>query len=76
MINNYIKIADQVKEKIISWVDNEFEDDSFRLGNYFMRFKFRTDDSLVCNQNINVKVCVISLISVIKRKNVHYLQFK
>ena len=41
-----------------------------------MRFKFRTDDNLVYNQKIKVKVCVISLSNVIKRKNIYYLQFK
>ena len=38
-----------------------------------MRFKFRTDDNLVYNQKLSVKVCVISLSSVIKRKE--YLLF-
>ena len=41
-----------------------------------MRFKFKTDDNSVYNQKLNVKVCVISLSSVIKRKNIYYLQFK
>ena len=53
LVNNYVKIIDQLKEEIISWVD-EFEDDSFRLGNDFMRFRFRTDDNLVYNQKINM----------------------
>ena len=75
MINNYVKIVDQIKDKIISWVD-EFEDDFFNLGNFFMRFKFRTDDNLVYNQKINVKVCVISLSIVIKNRNTYYLQFE
>ena len=76
MINNYVKIIDQIKGEIISWVDHEFEDDNFNLGNDFMRFKFRTDDNLVYNQKIDVKVCVISLSSVIKKKNIYYLQFR
>ena len=41
-----------------------------------MRSNFRTDDNLIYNQKITVKVCVISLSSVIKRKNISYLQFK
>ena len=75
MINNYIKIVDQVKEEILSWID-EFEDGSFRLRNDFMRFRFRTDNNLVYNQKINIKLCVISLSSVIKRQNTYYLQFR
>ena len=41
-----------------------------------MRFRFKTDDNLVCNKRINIPVCIISLSSVIKRKNNHYPNFK
>ena len=41
-----------------------------------MRFKFRTDDNLPYNQKINVKVCVVSLSSVIKRRDTYYLHFR
>ena len=75
MINNYVKIIDQVKEELLSWVD-ELEDDSFRLGNYFLRFRFRTDDNLVHCEKINIPVFVISLSIVIKKKNIYYLQFR
>ena len=64
MINNYFRIIDQIKEEIISWIDEEncdFNDD-------FLKFKFRTDDNSVYNEIINIPVCVISLSSVIKRK--------
>ena len=67
MINKYVRIIDQIKDEIIFWVD-EFEDDSFDLGNDFIRFRFRTDDNLVSDQKITVKVYVISLRSVIKKK--------
>ena len=73
MINNYVSIIDQIKEELLSWVNDEEEDDSFNLGNDFMRFTFRTDDNLVCNQKISVKVCVLSLNSVIKKGNIYYL---
>ena len=76
MINNYVKIINQLQEELLSWVNEEEEDDEFNLGNDFMRFKFRTDNSLVYNQKINVKVCVISLSSVIKKANIYYLQFR
>ena len=41
-----------------------------------MRFKFRTDDKLVYNKKINIPLCVISLSSVIKNRDVYYPQFK
>ena len=76
MINNYVKIVDQIKDEIISWVDDEEEDDNFNLGNDFMRFKFRTDDNLVYNQKIKVKVSAISLSSAIKGGNIYYPNFR
>ena len=76
MLNNYVKIIDHIKEEIISWINDEEEDDSFNLGKDFMRFRFRTDDNLVYNQKITVKVCVISLSSVIKNGNIYYPQFR
>ena len=37
-----------------------------------MRFKFKTEDNLVCNKRINIPVCVISLSSIIgKEHNYH-----
>ena len=72
MINNYLKIIDQVKEEMISWTDEE----NFIFNDGFSKFKFRTDDNLVYNEIINIPVCVISLSSVIKRKNYYYPNFK
>ena len=72
MINNYLKIIDQVKEEMISWIDEEdctFNDD-------FFKFKFRTDDNIVYDEIINIPVSVISLSSVIKRKNNYYPNFE
>ena len=76
MINNYLGIIDQLKEEITSWIDELEEDDSFTLGDDFFKFKFRTDDNLVYNEKINIPVCVISLSSVIKRRNIYYPNFK
>ena len=76
MIYNYVGIIDQLKEEIISWDDRLEEDDSLTFGKDFMRFRFRTDDNLVYNEKINVKVCLISLSSVIKRGNTYYPQFR
>ena len=72
MINNYLKVIDQVKEEMISWTDEE----DFNFNDDFFKFKFRTDDNLVYNEIINIPVCVISLSSVTKRKNNYYPNFK
>ena len=73
-LNNYVSIIDQLKEEILSWTDEE--DDLFIMGKDFMRFRFRTDDNLVSNENINIPVCVISLSCVDKRGNIYYPLFK
>ena len=67
MINNYVKIIDQIRNEITSWID---EYDSSKVGDDFMKFKHRTDDNLVYNEKTNIPVCVMSLSSVIKRKNI------
>ena len=72
MVNNYLKIIGQIKEKMISWTDEE----DFTFNDDFLKFKFRTDYNLVYNEIINIPVCVISLSSVIKRKNNYYPNFK
>ena len=50
MINNYVKVIDQLKAELLSWADELKEDKIFNLGKDFMRFKFRTDDNLVYNK--------------------------
>ena len=72
MINNYIKIIDQVKKEMISWTDEE----DFTFNNDFLKFKFRNDDNIVYNEIINIPVLLISLSSAIKRKNNYYPNFK
>ena len=57
---------------MISWTDEE----NFTFDDDFLKFKFRTDYNLVYNEIINIPVCVISLSSVIKRKNNYYPNFK
>ena len=49
MINNYLKIIDQLKDEIISRTD---EEDSFTLDDDFLKFKFGTDDNLVYNEKL------------------------
>ena len=66
-ISNYAKIIDQVGAEIISWIDELEEDDSFRLRDDIMKFRFRTDDDLpyiaFFYKKINIPVCIISLSS-------------
>ena len=47
-----------------SVIDNDNDNDSLT------NFKFKTDDNLLYDKEINIPVCVISLSSVIK-KNIH-----
>ena len=46
MINNYLKITVQVKEKMILWTDEE----NFTFNDDFIKFNFRTDDNLVYDE--------------------------
>ena len=45
------------------------------MGKDFMRFRFKTDDKLVYNQEINISVCVISISSMLKKSEIYYPQF-
>ena len=49
MLNRYVKVIDQLKEEILSFI-GEYEDDLFIMGKYFTRFKFKTSDKLPYNQ--------------------------
>ena len=71
MICNYGKIIKQLEDEIFSFV-HEFKDEKFIFDGDFMRFKFKTDDSLVYNKRINTPVCVISLSSVIGKEHVYH----
>ena len=72
MLDYYVKIVDWIKEETLSCTDEEY----FIMGKDFMRFRFKTDDKLVYNQKINIPVCVISISSVIKKRDIYYPQFK
>ena len=54
--------------------DNDDDDDDDDINPN--RFKFKTDDNLLCNKKINIPVCVISLSSVIEKESIHYPIFK
>ena len=75
MIKNYGKIIMQMENEILSFID-EFKDEKFTFDGNFMRFRFKTDDYLAYNKRINIPVSIISLSSVIKRKNNYYPNFK
>ena len=72
MLDKYVEIINQLKEEILSFV----EEDYFVIGKDFMRFTFKTDDNLVYNEKINIPVCVISLSCVLKKGDINYPQFK
>ena len=61
MLDKYVKIIDQIKDQILFIT----EDISFIMGEDFMRFKFKTNDSLPYNQKIN---------SVFEKNNWYYPQ--
>ena len=73
MLDYYVNIIDQLKEKLLSWTD---ECNYFVMGKDFMRFKFRTDNELVYNIKTNIPVFVVSLSSVIKKADIYYPHFK
>ena len=50
--------------------DNDEDDD------ILTSFKFKTDDNLLYNKKINIPGWVISICSVIKKKNIHYPIFR
>ena len=70
MISNYGKIIEKLEDEIFSWVA-EFEDEEFAFGGNLTRFMFKTDDNLVYNEKINIRICVISLSSVIKKEYIY-----
>ena len=70
MLRKYVKIIDQIKEKILLTI----QDDIFVMSKDFTTFKFKTDDNLVYNRKINVLVCVISISSVFKERDWYYPQ--
>ena len=75
IINIYFKIIKQLRDEVFSLID-EFEDEEFVFGDNSLGFRFKTDDNLVYDEQINIPVCVISLSSVIKKENIHYPIFR
>ena len=66
IINIYLKIINQLHDKIFSFID-EFEDEKFYFDGDSTKFRFKTDDNLVYDEKINIPVCIISVSSVIKK---------
>ena len=78
MINNYASVVDKIKEEILSWIIGFEGEEIFIMGKDFMRFRFKTNDKLVYNREINIPVCAVSLSSVIKKVIfiIHCLNYK
>ena len=68
MINNYVRIIDQLKEESLPWIDELEEDEIFTVG--------KDLDLELMIIKINITVCVISLSSVVKKRYVYYPQFR
>ena len=68
-LDKYVKIIHGIKEEILFIEDRVKE---FIMAKDFMRFKFKTNDNLVCNQKINVSVCVISVTGLLKERDWYY----
>ena len=54
MLNDYVKVTNETEEEVSSFNDELEENDLFIMSKDFMRFKFKTDDKLVYNQEINI----------------------
>ena len=76
MINNYINIIDLLTGEITYLIDELEEDVSFKLMTDVMKFKFRADHNLPYNKKINIPLYVISLSSIIKRKDIYHANFR
>ena len=73
MLDKYTKIIDGIKEEILFIEDKGKE---FIMGKDFMRFKFKTDDSSVYNQKINISICVISISGLLNERSWYYPQIE
>ena len=76
MLDKYVKIINEIKEQILSIIEDENEGNNFIMGKDFMSFRFNANDNLRCNQKINVPVCVISINSVFEERNWYYSQME
>ena len=76
MLNDYTKVVDEIKEEVLPFIDEFKKDELFIMGKDFMRFKFKTNEKLIYNQKINIRVCVISISSVVKKGDWYYSQIK
>ena len=73
MLNRYVKVIDQLKEEILSFI-GEYEDDLFIMGNKDSNLKLEIN-CLIIKKN-NIPVCVIPVSSVVKKGDWYYPQIK
>ena len=64
MQDKYVKIIDEIKDQVLSLIDEDDKNKNVIMGKDFMRFRFKSNDNLPYNKIINVLVCVISVSSV------------
>ena len=75
MLDDYVKVIDGIKEKVLSFID-EFEDETFIMDCEYLSFRFKTNDKLPYNQKIKRPVCVISMSCMIKKGDRYCPQFR
>ena len=49
MLDDYVKVIDGIKTKVLSFI-HEFKDEISIMGKDFMRFRFKTNDKLPYNK--------------------------
>ena len=76
MLDEYVKIIDEIKEQILFITEDENERSEIIMDKDFIRFRFETNHNLPCNQKINVPVCVITISGVFEERNWYYPQIE
>ena len=76
MLDKYVEIIDKIKEEMLFLIIGEDENgkDLFVMVKDFMRFRFKANDNLVYNKKNNIPVCVISISSVLNKRDWYYFQ--
>ena len=70
MLENYTELFDDIKEQIKLITGDKM----FNNGKDFMKIKFKTNDDLPYNKDMNIPVCVIIISSIFKEEDEYYRQ--
>ena len=69
MLENYLNIFDNIAEQIELMVD-----DNIQHNKDLLKVKFKTNDDLPFNEEINIHVCGINVSSIFKQDDEYYSQ--